>query len=1227
VPPGPAEAPTKAGAVPTAVGAAEGATGGAPTSPPPSSLGTPPHLRQPPITGGYGYGYHMEPPGGPPMSARPPPRPPTGPLSHAHTAPLGVNESGANTASEVDEDVLSVASVQSRLLLHLGFENPWRREAASERERAAEGRAACAGAGRGVLRSAGGDVAAARASEAKISSMRLRKQAVWHSTVKRHTQVARKVADLYHRDDIPCRAEGCASCRPFVEAEKVAHPLLLSSSLAPRTGASSVPSYLLLTPDAVLQGIDVLNDEAFHDIILLQTVLGMVRTASEATYRKLVDLVSDRDRRFVPFLNEFLIATAVEQPIGEGEARYKRRLIRSACAWLASHFAETLSHPVEVLVLLGEDDDCADDLKEALESVKNIRVETLRAFLESLPNGSALSDRLEEKSAMETSATDFSYPEHLSKREIREGVRSGRLRIGRFMGSRENYLEGFVLAEGAEEETGGAQGILVQGLMDLNRAISDDTVAIELYPEAEWRSESGWVEEDNALVLGEEEAETGGEEESVLVEEQGPEVAKVRLEGSTAKRRPTGRVVGIVQRKWREYCGVLEHDGTPNRNICLFRPAERRIPKIRVHSKHASELAGQKLMVSIDSWVRTSRYPSGHIVRSLGSIGDRKTENEVLLIEHDIPHSTFSSAVLECLPRMPWVITEEDRRVRWDLRDREICSVDPPGCTDIDDALHCRILDNGNVEVGVHIADVTHFIRPGTAIDQEAAMRGTTVYLVDNRIDMVPELLSSNLCSLLGKQERFAFSVLWEMKMEDAEVVSVKFGKSIISSRAALTYEAAQLRIDDASDQSELIRGLRRLNQLAKILKRKRLDAGALVLESSEVRFELDSVTREPLDVESKKMRETNSMVEEFMLLANSAVAQKIKDNFPLTAMLRKHPEPPQSNFEPVINAAKAQGFDLDPSSGKALASSLNLAVIPRQPYFNSLLRMLTTRSMMQAVYFAAGTDQDTRHYGLASEIYTHFTSPIRRGKGRMMKSWSPALEIYACIGADQRYPGMTDKDGVQKIANNLNYRHKMAQYAGRASVNLHTHLLFRGKTTAAEAYVFDLRRNAIQLSSVIVCFYEGGVRDVMFDEQDLVLRLPVSDGPQRPDDVSAGVSGCPDPAVFRYCLRLHFLAVSVFIPKYGLEERVMIPADLRESYVVDEVQRTVTIQGITLKCFQAIEVRISMDESNPNRMRLLVQLIEPNIPGLSVPTPPPEKRKESSEANGDSVATKKTRK
>lgn|SRR3990167_141909 len=181
--------------------------------------------------------------------------------------------------------------------------------------------------------------------------------------------------------------------------------------------------------------------------------------------------------------------------------------------------------------------------------------------------------------------------------------------------------------------------------------------------------------------------------------------------------------------------------------MILFLPADSRIPKIRIKTRQLQQLVNKIIVVSIDEWNLDSFYPQGHFVKQIGECGDEKSESEALLIQFDIPYYPFPEEVTKCLPEMPWKITELDRSERTDLTQLPIVSIDPPGCTDIDDALHVRILPNGNYEVGVHIADVTHFVKFGTAIDTEASLRGNTVYLVDQRIDMLPKLLGIyNFC-------------------------------------------------------------------------------------------------------------------------------------------------------------------------------------------------------------------------------------------------------------------------------------------------------------------------------------------------------------------------------------------------------------------------------------------------------------------------------------------------
>ncbi|KAK6620523.1 exosome catalytic subunit dis3 [Polyplax serrata] len=502
-----------------------------------------------------------------------------------------------------------------------------------------------------------------------------------------------------------------------------------------------------------------------------------------------------------------------------------------------------------------------------------------------------------------------------------------------------------------------------------------------------------------------------------------------------------------------------------------------------------------------------------------------------------------------------------DLKNRVDLRDLDICSVDPPGCTDIDDALHCRKLKNGNLEVGVHIADVSHFIRPGTALDKEAALRGTTVYLVDKRIDMVPELLSSNLCSLRGNEERFAFSCIWEMS-EDAKIISTKFHKSIIKSKQAMTYEEAQLKIDDKRQTDNLALSLRWLNSLAKILKKRRLENGALVLASPEIRFQVDSETHDPIDVEAKKIRDTNSMVEEFMLLANISVAEKILQDFPECAMLRRHPSPPLSNFEPLVKAGRVQNFEILVDSGKNLAESLEKAVKPENPYFNTMLKILATRCMLQAVYFSSGMLQpdDYYHYGLACPIYTHFTSPIRRYADVIVHRL-----LAVAIDADSTYPDLLDKRKTQELCHNLNYRNRMAQYAGRASVALHTHLFFRGKIQDEEGYILYVRKNALQ----------------------------------------------------------------ILIPKYGLEGTLYVSGKKEldnAGFVYDQETQTQKCGKVLFRAFDPVTVQLSLDRSNLQREKLVFQLVNPQIPNFSVPSLNGKRKKEEKdEKTGSSKCRRKS--
>ena len=454
----------------------------------------------------------------------------------------------------------------------------------------------------------------------------------------------------------------------------------------------------------------------------------------------------------------------------------------------------------------------------------------------------------------------------------------------------------------------------------------------------------------------------------------------------------------------------------------------------------------------------------------------RETETRVILHQHDVadPDEGFSPAVHACVPELPWSVpaTIEDKWRR-DIRSMCVFSVDPPGCRDIDDALSARIVepseladtDDGDnmlimslassgqlVELGVHIADVTHFVKPGTAMDIEASRRCTSVYLVDRRIDMLPKPLTEDICSLRCGVDRYAFSVLWRMNVETAEVVSEpQVFKSVIHSKAALTYAEAQAKIDAKCQDDEITRSLLILQKVTRQLRQKRVDLGALTLASPEVKFEIDTETHDPLDVGMYVTRESNKIIEEMMLLANETVATCIYEKgFSRSALLRRHPVPTQSMFEPLLKACSAAGIAMDVTTSKTLADSLDLAGVSAKgkkgdTYLNTLIRFMATRCMTQAEYFSSGdvAYSQFHHYGLAMPIYTHFTSPIRRYADVVVHRM-----LSATIGLDSPGIELCESTMIAEQCDVLNLRHRNAQIASRASAELYTLVFFREKPT-----------------------------------------------------------------------------------------------------------------------------------------------------------------------------------
>ena len=523
------------------------------------------------------------------------------------------------------------------------------------------------------------------------------------------------VREHYLRDDIVCGSNICQDCPEPMLTDENAPPKFSTLSESPRqTFPNPVPGrhYLVLDTNIILNQIDVLEasvkEGGFCNVIILQTVLEEVRHRSSPIYKRLKDVISDQNRHFYVFINEHHKDTFIERRSGESANDRNDRAIRTASKWYKNHLKQ---YDIDIVLITDDHDNATKATGEGITcySIKKYLIDH-PAMLDKLNLGSS-------GSSSELVNKKFLFPEHMSPAQINTGIKAGNLYQGVFYLNRTNFQEGSVNCEALDEP------ILVQGLEQLNRAVDGDVVAVQLLDKTEWSAPAELVLEDEGYDPGD-------------TLEQDKDVLEHAVKAKDLK--PTGKVVGIIRRKWRQYCGMLqENPSGTNATKHIFVPAEKKIPKIRIETRQASTLKGQRIIVAADAWPRHSRYPEGHFIRALGPIGDKSTENEVLLLEHDIPHSTFSEAVMDCLPTLPWQITAEDEESREDLRHLDICSVDPPGCTDIDDALHCFQLPNGNFEVGVHIADVSHFIRPGTAIDKEAANRGTTVYLTDRRIGQV----------------------------------------------------------------------------------------------------------------------------------------------------------------------------------------------------------------------------------------------------------------------------------------------------------------------------------------------------------------------------------------------------------------------------------------------------------------------------------------------------------
>ncbi|PRW57734.1 DIS3-like exonuclease 1 [Chlorella sorokiniana] len=702
---------------------------------------------------------------------------------------------------------------------------------------------------------------------------------------------------------------------------------------------------------------------------------------------------------------------------------------------------------------------------------------------------------------------------HLSHAAMEAGLASGALLAGTLSVSRRVPGEAIVAV-------GGGRQLLISGRPALNRAIHGDRVAIRLLPQEQWRHAAELA----APAAGDGEAAVaadGAAEAADGEDEPRDAVARMLAAAAADELQPTAEVVGILQRWSGEIVACISEDderalaskqASDRQESVLCIPTDRRLPKLRLRSRQLHRLLGQRLVLRLDGWDQGSHYPHGHLVRVLGPINSLRSETDGVLVSSGVHWQPFSEGALRELPPVAssaqYVIPPAELAARCDLRgpDYLVCSIDPPGCTDVDDALSVRWLDHTSgssggsggggsstgrqlVEVGVHIADVSYFVRQGGLLDSEAAARCTTVYLVDRRLDMLPALLSEDLCSLRGGQDRYAVSVLWTLDADTFEVQDVWFGRTLIRSRYQLEYSQAQDILDGhppkpghevaAADRPALQRNLELLAALAEHRRRLRIEAGAVELESAELRFNTDAVGQ-PTTVTVKQEIAMMKIVAEMMILANAAVGQRIYTAFPRAALLRRHPPPRREAFTEVAALCESLGRPLDlEGSPAALAASLAAAAAAAPPAVASLIKSLATRAMSEAEYFCTGDVTGLRgggglsHFGLALPFYTHFTSPIRRyadvvvhrqllaavAAGPGLAEAAAGLLQLAALPAPQ--PPLPGADVSSKAAV-MNERHRTAKRAQKDCSDLYLLLLLHAQPHVEAATVYGLRRQSL---------------------------------------------------------------------------------------------------------------------------------------------------------------------
>ena len=640
---------------------------------------------------------------------------------------------------------------------------------------------------------------------------------------------------------------------------------------------------------------------------------------------------------------------------------------------------------------------------------------------------------------------EIKFEKYISEEECMEGLKRGELMQGVIRVNPKDYNDSFITSTIV-----GDRDIYLEGMSARNRALPGDIVAVKILPQDQWKT---------SLTKEKTTQEVISKLKNALEESNSRDNTEKNGDVQTNLTK-TGKVVYIIEKKHpRITTGHLNIYRNNSFGFALMSPIDNRLPRLMISlsevpedfRKRPKDYEKTLFVGQVSNWNLNMAFAAGKLVRSLGEAGHIEPETEAILINNDIDSSPFSQDVLKCLPNGDtWSISQEEIDKRRDLRRECIFTVDPPTARDLDDALSCIKLDDDHYRVGVHIADVSFFIEQGNALDKEASKRATSVYLSQKVIPMLPAVLCEQLCSLNPGVDRLAYSVIWKLR-KDGTVLEEWFGRTVIRSCVKLSYNHAQQMIDTDNhsdlpvdefpqingnfDLSNVAERVKTLYGISKHLRNRRFDSGALRLDQPKLSFTLDDKSGNPNGFGVYEYRDSNRMIEEFMLLANMAVAHRIYKSNPKRAILRCHPPPHPIMMEDLSQLCAQYNIPFDITNSLSISNSLTKICehIEGGEMILPALILMCTKPFQNAKYFCTGSVEDEsvyHHYALNVPIYTHFTSPIRR---------YPDILVHRFLtnSLDKTFEVKGEIDELQAIANICNDKKTAAKKASEQSAEL----------------------------------------------------------------------------------------------------------------------------------------------------------------------------------------------